>query len=281
VAPIEDNFIAYSWSSGEHTPSISVNYSGQFFLEATNSNGCRAYDTIAVSINNIYPFFNFNDPQYICPGQVAVLETPFPTFQHRWQDNSDLPQFSAWQPGTYWVTVTNVCGNSHTDSVKILQGSNPIVNLGNDTVACPFTPFNLDATTAGNNQYLWNNGTTLPVLQVNASGNYFVTVTNEQDCSKSDSIKVEVCSTGIDLFYGENGITVYPNPANEYFKIRSNGDGKLFIRFYTISGQLLVDKEINAGGDALISTAIFAAGLHILEVREGNKLYHEKIMVCH
>jgi len=281
LAPIEDNFIAYSWSSGEHTPSISVNYSGQFFLEATNSNGCRAYDTIAVSFNNIYPFFNFNDPQYICPGQIAVLETPFPTIEHRWQDNSDLPQFSAWQPGIYWVTVTDACGNSFTDSVHVLQGSYPVVNLGNDTVACPFSPFNLDATTAGNNQYLWNNGTLLPVLQVNASGNYIVIVTNVQGCSRSDSIKVEVCPTGIDVFDGGNTVAVYPNPANEYLRIEGGNDEKLFIRFYTISGQLLIEKEIDAGGEAVISTAAFAAGLHFLEVRKGNKLYHEKVMVSH
>ena len=281
LAPIEDNFIAYSWSSGEHTPSISVNYSGQFFLEATNSNGCRAYDTIAVSINNIYPFFNFNDPQYICPGQIAVLETPFPTIEHRWQDNSDLPQFSAWQPGIYWVTVTDACGNSFTDSVHVLQGSYPVVNLGNDTVACPFSPFNLDATTAGNNQYLWNNGTLLPVLQVNTSGNYIVIVTNVQGCSRSDSIKVEVCPAGIDVFDGGNTVAVYPNPANEYLRIEGGNDEKLFIRFYTISGQLLIEKEIDAGGEAVISTAAFAAGLHFLEVRKGNKLYHEKVMVSH
>ena len=171
VPVVNNNFTSYSWSTGENVASSSVNYPGTFILEATNGSGCKAYDTVSVLQDGFYPVFYFTDPQYICPGLVVVLETPYPLIQHRWQDHCDLPQFSAWQPGLYWVRVTSHCGGAYTDSVTVLAGAYPRVNRGEDTIACLFIPFNLIAPVAEGNEYLWNDGLVSSFHPVTGYGN--------------------------------------------------------------------------------------------------------------
>ncbi|MCX7736688.1 MAG: T9SS type A sorting domain-containing protein [Candidatus Kapabacteria bacterium] len=44
----DKNFINYRWSTGQTTKSIFVKYPGIFHLSVTDSNGCKAYDTVLV-----------------------------------------------------------------------------------------------------------------------------------------------------------------------------------------------------------------------------------------
>lgn len=47
---LDKSFAIYNWSTGEKTPEIIVKESGQFSIEAIDSNGCTAFDTIEVEL---------------------------------------------------------------------------------------------------------------------------------------------------------------------------------------------------------------------------------------
>ena len=71
-----------------------------------------------------------------------------------------------------------------------MPGSNalPVVNLGNDTVACPGQV----VLNAGNPYatYLWNTGDTTQTITINTSGTYTVIVNKNYGCRNSDTITV-------------------------------------------------------------------------------------------
>ena len=85
---------------------------------------------------------------------------------------------------TYNFTDANGCANSANQTVVI--NALPTVNLGLPQQTCIGQTLTFTATTTGGMSpytYLWNNGSTTNTLNVTASGNYRVTVTDANGCS--------------------------------------------------------------------------------------------------
>ncbi|MBK8847985.1 MAG: T9SS type A sorting domain-containing protein [Bacteroidetes bacterium] len=74
---------------------------------------------------------------------------------------------------------------SDTTFYNLTINALPVVNLGNDTIAC--ASLVLDGG-AGFTNYLWNNGTSTQTMFTNSSATYTVTVTDANGCMGSDVI---------------------------------------------------------------------------------------------
>jgi PKD repeat protein len=66
----------------------------------------------------------------------------------------------------------------------------PYVEIGNDRTECVGTDIVLDAGNFEN--YLWNNGSTQQIINVNQSGLYSVTVTDSNGCTGFDVVNIEL-----------------------------------------------------------------------------------------
>lgn len=107
-------------------------------------------------------------------------------------DNGSISQVRAVkESGTYFVKVTNQFTCVGFDTISVLLKDNPVVNLGNDTSVCNGALLPLDAGTDGISYY-WNTGITSQVLVANQPGSYYVFVTNNLGCIKSDTIQVSM-----------------------------------------------------------------------------------------
>jgi hypothetical protein len=71
--------------------------------------------------------------------------------------------------------------------------SSPSINIGNDTTICDNASITLDAG-SGYSSYLWGTGSTVQTINVNSSGTYGVTVTDNNNCSGSDNIAINTIS---------------------------------------------------------------------------------------
>lgn len=280
IQPLQGNFSAYEWSTGQTTPTLIVGLTGTYSLTVTNEDGCIARDTIVVTYREEAEAFEFAEPATICPGGVLILNTGYPDLVTEWQDHSDLPTYTAWQPGLYWATISNGCNaTSFTDSIEVTSLPSPVVNFGSDTVVCPFVPFTLIAGTTNGNTYLWNDGTQLSTHSVDGDGVYSVTVTNAFGCETRESIEVMTCPTGIDQLNKEV-VFIYPNPAFDSFRIYSKLTGNTVISIYNSAGALVYSKVMNFDkGLAEISTGNMAAGIYTVRLVSERKSLAKKLVI--
>lgn len=98
--------------------------------------------------------------------------------------------------GTYSVTITDASGCTAFDVINVTVNPAPNVNLGADIIVCSGETVILNAANPGST-YLWNTGATTQTINVIATGNYSVVVTNGFSYADSDLIHVTINPTPV------------------------------------------------------------------------------------
>ncbi len=200
-------FSAYEWQNAGSTEStFIVQNNGIYHVTATNANGCQGSDTIIITTDSI-PSINFGNDTTICNGSQIVLQTADGYGNYLWQNNSSANSQEISTTGTYWLNITNNCG-LFADTIEVTTIPSPEISLGSDLILCTNDTLVLSVAT-GFDSYLWNVpdslANTLTVLQ---GGDYWVDVTNGNNCTTRDSIVVTTALSSV--FLGED-TTIYPN----------------------------------------------------------------------
>lgn len=146
---------------------------------------------------------NISIPLVATPDNLADMNN----VNYAWyMDGVRLPHFgsvyTATQPGTYEVTVSNDIFCEVTRSIVVEQ-ANYSVSLGNDVVECGISDYTLTATVTDNGStpaidqslatYSWSTGDTTESITVTESGTYTVDVTYE-GCVESATVNVEIAT---------------------------------------------------------------------------------------
>ncbi len=158
--------------------------------------GQRFSDTPTIPIIDLGPDIN------MCNGLTSVIDPrPLGEYELLWQDGSTDDTYTAWLPGTYWVSATNECGTT-SDSITITLEAQNLVDLGEDIVLCnEEEEIVLDAGAIGD-FYLWQDGSASSSIQVNETGEYWVQVSTAEGCTQGDTILISLpmvsCPTDID-----------------------------------------------------------------------------------
>lgn len=124
-------------------------------------------------------------------------------------------------------------------------------------------------TSTGGGSFQWNfgdgniSGDQNPVHTYTTSGNYTVTLTQNNDCG-SEVFTDQLLITSVIAVSVNNGIEIYPNPASDYFAIRSEMM-MVYAEIFNLSGQKLRHVDIRDTG-ALIQIDGLAAGTYIIRV---------------
>ena len=192
-------YASYTWSTGVHTQSITVNNAGNFWCEVVGANGCSDRDTIGVSFYTV-PVINFGTDTAICAGGSLLLDagTSFATYQ--WNGNASLNthSFTVTAAGTYWVVAHDSHGCISGDTISVIINPLPVVNLGPNVSICPGTKDTLNAGAGINYSYIWKKiGSTSVIgtaqkLIVNTAGTYYVVVNNGCAVTATDSITIAI-----------------------------------------------------------------------------------------
>ena len=128
-----DNFDTYDWSTGENTSSITVNQSGNYILEATQS-GCDGDDTVYVSIVNANILQNDTT---ICELDTINLTIEEINTNINWstgESNSNIIIYPI-EDTQYWVEINDGI-TSCTDSIQININNLPIVDISGTSNIC-------------------------------------------------------------------------------------------------------------------------------------------------
>lgn len=124
----------YSWNTGSTDSITQVNNTGLYWVEATNSNGCIARDTIFITITGIAPVASFIAENF-CLGDSTMFidqstsNNNIQLWNWNFGDNTGVfsgtnPKHVYSAPGTYWVNLeitTDVgCSDDTTAVIQIL-----------------------------------------------------------------------------------------------------------------------------------------------------------------
>jgi gliding motility-associated-like protein len=127
----------------------------------------------------------------ICNGDSKTLNAGAGFTQYLWNTAATSQQIVAATAGQFSVIATDVNGCRAKDTLSILAvHPTPLVSLSNDTLLCSGTAMMLDAG-AGQQSYLWQDGSSNQTLSVTAIGTYWVRVTSFNNCFASDTAQVK------------------------------------------------------------------------------------------
>ena len=188
------NAVAYLWSSGETTPGILVNQSGNYTVVVTDVNNCSstsAVTTVTINIPNPATI-NPSGPVNLCTGNTLTLQASTGN-SYLWSTGETTPTIDVTQGGSYTVVITDANGCISTSSATtVTLIPSPTVNItpSGPTTFCSGGNFTLTASPGAS--HIWNTGATIPTINITQSGTYTVTVSNYQGCTTSASIAVTV-----------------------------------------------------------------------------------------
>jgi len=214
---------------------------------------------------------------------MAVGNGGIAPLAYQWSNGTITASNVVNTAGYQFVTVTDFCGQTATDSVNItVIGANPLgVTASNDTTVCEGAPLQLMAQAIGGNgtvNYLWNTTAATSSIIINPSNSqlYSVTVTDECGLTATETVQVDVqivdasFSHGFTAIIGEVAFTNNSLPPGATYAW-SFGDGDTSSLMdpqhqYTIAGTYTITLVVtNALGctDTATSTIVIHADSYI------------------
>ena len=204
--------VTYTWNTGAVSTMLNpVSASGTYWVTAVDGNGCKASDTVRVTINAM-PSATITPSRttVLCMGDTLILRAN-PGYTYSWMSYYTgvvTTADSVMITGTseYQLTVMGTGGCSAINTYAATFNPNPGTTVALYGAVAERTGLVLDTFDACANRlnptalglsgwsphysYHWNTGDTTTGFNVTASGKYVVTVTTDMGCVGSDSMYV-------------------------------------------------------------------------------------------
>ncbi len=204
--------VTYAWSTGSTSPNLHafVSQTTTFTLTITDATGCTATASHTVTVNApMTPVTVSVSPAGpYCLGQQTTVTASHSgangPFTYLWSNGSPSQPVVTYEvvnggghppTGNISVTVTNAQGCSWATPSTFFTVTPFFPTIVSDSTLprCEGQLLNLRATTQSNwtiTQYAWSTGETTPQIIVGASGNYQLTITNQNGCTAARSFNV-------------------------------------------------------------------------------------------
>ncbi|MFK7775337.1 MAG: PKD domain-containing protein [Saprospiraceae bacterium] len=258
------NTSTYLWQDGSTNSTLNVSQGGTYTLTVTTL-GCSSTDEVEIFYTDL-PIVNLGNDTLICADDELILDAYYDDLTtYIWQNNSNLPIFTVTEPGTYTVTLENICGTV-SDEIVIGENIPPIpLFIGNDTVICIGDSYLIDATNTNTTHYLWHTGSDEPTITVQEPGFYAVTWANE--CGfVTESIEVEDRRCECPVVF-PNAFSPDGDGWNEKFNTVSPCDFTKFnVKIFSRWGELLFeinDPSMDAGWDGTFMGKDVQEGVYV------------------
>jgi len=242
----------YLWSTGQTTPTITIDDAGAYSVVVTNTCGTTA-DTVVVELLTA-PYVELGPNVEFCQNNVIILDADSNAVTYQWSTGAITPSIIVSLPGNYSVAATNECGTT-TDEINVSVIPDPTIELGQNFGICPGESVTLDATIS-NASYIWSTGATTPTISISSPGVYWVNATSA--CGVV-SDQVIVYDGALELNAGEDvqlcageTATLMATGANEYEW--SNGLTVTATNVYGCSATDEVVVNVNAAPDVPVIT---------------------------
>jgi len=227
-------FSDYLWSNGADTEQITVDEPGFYNVTVTDANGCTGFSQ-PIQLQSEAEVLNIVTPDgtFFCEGSGVLLEVE-PNQDLQWNTGSTDPLLIVREPGDYFATYTNLCGNMvSTDTVTITLFSAPPPIVDDISVSSNSGPITIEA--QGDLVTWWDsevggqilsNTSILEVEVVSDTIFWAESVFILPNGSICSSIRVPIRVTIVsstDDALSSLGIEIYPNPTEGFLTVKTNG----------------------------------------------------------
>lgn len=194
--------------------------------------GCELKDSIYIAAyipgHSIY----LGEDTTLCSGKTLSLNAGSGFKNYKWQDGSADSLFVVSQPGLYYLTAEDYCGNVYADTINI-KSLNLKLSVGNDISICKSDTITLMAS-PGFQNYMWsplynissNSGKEISVFPENTT-EYFVTAEKFPGCEFKDTVLVTVKDCP-QYFYIPSAFSPNNDGKNDLFKPIISGSLKSY-----------------------------------------------------
>ncbi len=161
--------------------------------------GCTLMkDSVFVRVLQAQATINLGTDTFLCAGNSKTLNAGSGFATYTWQDGSTDSTFTVSTPGTYYVTATDACGGSFSDTIKFYAAPPLAFSVGADRTKCAGDTIMFTAP-SGFFNYQWSNNyfissTTSQNVTVNPliDTTYFVSAEKSPGCFAYDTVKVKL-----------------------------------------------------------------------------------------
>jgi gliding motility-associated-like protein len=187
----------YQWNNNpaDTLNTYTATNAGVYFINLTDSNQCPAGDS-AVITRYAETKINLGADTAVCftvpiSRTLKATDSFIAGYKYLWNNNlaDTLHSLPINTEGEYFVAVTDTNFCTTYDTITLLRYPKIGLSLGNDRRLCDVTA---DTIVAGSGfaNYVWNTGATANFIAVNTGGDYWVAVTDSNNCSAADSITI-------------------------------------------------------------------------------------------
>ena len=179
----------YSWNNGATTATASNLGAGTYTVTVTGNGGCSATASVTVTSSNgvVISAASTNTSCGNSNGTVTVNVTQGNATGYSWSNGATTSSQTNLPAGDYFVTVTDAGGCSATASATVGgSGSNNVLITSDKSIMCSGDSAYICAP-AGYVSYQWNTGATTPCIYAKNAGNYYVTVTDNGNCTAASN----------------------------------------------------------------------------------------------
>ncbi|MEX1191438.1 MAG: S8 family serine peptidase [Brumimicrobium sp.] len=270
----------YTWDNGLGTganQTVSPTSSTVYEVTGeTSAAGCTNTATIVINVEDT-PSTNISASKTdICEGESATLSANGAS-NYSWSPGAGLSSTSGSSviasptaTTTYIVNGSNSCGTSTEQvTINVTPGpSNPVISQVGDDLSV-----NLQA---GETVEWYLNGNligTSSTITMTESGQYTAVISNEDDCTASNTGNFEMDDTGIDDNQFASQLILYPNPTSGSVSIKTDGFGEsLSFSVIDAVGRTVVDSKSVEENEFLVDLSRFETGVYtfIFLTKEGN-----------
>lgn len=208
----------YSWNTTpiQTTETINNLKAGNYSVTVSDTNACTVTSTVTLA-SPTQLVGNIQIQKDLCQqhnGSATIqVNGGSSPYTYLWSNNATTNHIQNLAANSYTVVITddNLCTLQMT-AIVTDSTNNINMTLGKDTSFCPNNQLTLKP---GNfAAYLWHNGSTNATYTVTNTGTYFVKVTDNDGCTKSDTIKVIVDCSDV---YFPSAFTPNNDGLNDHF----------------------------------------------------------------
>ncbi len=164
----------YRWSDGSTDSTLTVGKAGRYWVAIQTDCGILR-DTITVTERK--NDLNLGPDTTLCAGQTYRLRVPSASSLIRWEDDTNQPDRTVTQPGTYWA-YTEQNGCTKRDEITLTAAYPPQLSLPADTARCTDSPAIRLRAGPPTYRYRWSDGATDSVRTLTSAGTYSVIAQN-------------------------------------------------------------------------------------------------------